>query len=89
MARPHWEVIIYGVKAGEQRSRAELMDLLRDGWEPFAVTLDGRVYDYHLKRQYDGADVAFSSQDGGATSVAAGGLAVSGGQPPERSDGGE
>lgn len=31
---------------------ASLGDALAEGWEPFAVTWDGRVFDYHLRRWY-------------------------------------
>jgi PHP family Zn ribbon phosphoesterase len=49
-----WEVLMYGLKLGNQKQVNELVDLLKQGWEPFAVTRDGHVYDYHLRRQSDG-----------------------------------
>lgn len=54
--RVRWEVLMYGLRLKDEKTRWELVGLLQQGWEPFAVTRDKDVYDYHLRRQIDGDD---------------------------------
>lgn len=54
-----WEIQRQQIRlnsSGSDRDKADLIEFLDDGWEPFAVTWDGDSFDYHLRRQYDGAD---------------------------------
>lgn len=39
-------------RSAYDRDKADLVTLLGDGWEPFAVTFDGEAFDYHLRRWY-------------------------------------
>lgn len=56
MAVGHWETKIISVQPGTRGDMSTLDETLREGkWEPFAVTWDGSVWDYHLRKfkKYD------------------------------------
>ena len=46
-----WELVIYGVDVNDQKNLDGLNAILKQGYEPFAVTKDGHIYDYHLRRR--------------------------------------
>lgn len=46
-----WEIKTITVQPGVKSDKAHLDEiLLQELWEPFAVTWDGRVFDYHLRK---------------------------------------
>lgn len=45
-----WMVKSVRVQPGTKAGKKILDETLLDGWEPFAVTWDGHVFDYHLKK---------------------------------------
>lgn len=45
-----WEIKIVTVQPGVREDKTGLDEVLQELWEPFAVTWDGRVFDYHLRR---------------------------------------
>lgn len=49
-----WEVKSVTVQPGTRDDKKHLDSVLSEGWEPFSVTWDGHVFDYHLKRYYYG-----------------------------------
>jgi hypothetical protein len=49
-----WEIVRASVQPGTRADKERLNAWLREGWEPFAVTWDGTIFDYHLRRRTDG-----------------------------------
>jgi hypothetical protein len=47
----YWEYKMVTVQPAVQSDREKLDNVLKEGWEPYAVTWDGHVWDHHLRRQ--------------------------------------
>lgn len=45
-----WETRTVTVQPGVTSDKVNLDEVLQELWEPFAVTWDGSVFDYHLRR---------------------------------------
>lgn len=47
-----WEIQRQMVRPGFAPDKVSLIAHLAEGWEPFAVTWDGKAFDYHLRRSF-------------------------------------
>lgn len=46
----HWETKIVTVQPRVEEDKTHLDEVLKELWEPFAVTWNGVVFHYHLRR---------------------------------------
>lgn len=47
----YWEYKMVAVQPGAKGDKERLNEILLEGWEPYAVTWDGNVWDHHLRRE--------------------------------------